>query len=59
MQSEHERGRNASTPCWHVPRSSRSIMYRIVVLGYIVQAGVGESIHLLCLRRTHCTLLDV
>lgn len=48
MQSEQECGRNASISGWHVPRSSKSIMYRMVVLGYIVQAGVSESIHRRC-----------
>lgn len=50
MQSEDERGRNASNPRWHVPRISRSIILRMVILGYIVQARVSESIYWLCLK---------
>ena len=45
MQSEHESGRNASNPGWHVPRISRSIIQAMVVLTYISQGGMGESIH--------------
>jgi len=51
MQSECESGRNASNPGWHVPRISRSISHRMVVLGYISRAGVNESIHWRCLKK--------
>lgn len=50
MQSEHESGRNASTPGWHVPRISRSIVQRMVIQIYIAQWEVSESIHRLCLK---------
>lgn len=48
MQSEHESGRNASTPGWHVPRISRSIVQRMVIQIYIAQWEVSESIHRRC-----------
>ncbi len=50
MQSEHESGRNASTPGWHVPRISRSITQAMVVLIYISQGRMGESIQRRCLK---------
>lgn len=54
MQSEDESGRNASTPGRHVPRISRSIMYRMVVLGYIVQVRVSESIRFFFNHKKKC-----
>lgn len=47
---QRQSGRNASNRGWHVLRNSRSIILGKVVLIYIVQERVSESIHWRCLK---------
>jgi hypothetical protein len=51
MQPKQERGRDASTPSWHVLRISRSSIKRMAVLTYIAEEEMGESIRSACLKK--------